>query len=272
MIQRIVSSLIMLPLFALVFIGGRALLLACLFIGVAGMREFFHSFEKAAAQAENRGARPSHAIACTAAAGLYCIDLLARDRSALYMLWFFLTILLSFLYLLGSDRRRIEDGMVTLTGIFYICFFSYHVSLVEQLPEHGRTAVWLVFLTAFGSDIMAFFTGAVLGRHKLCPRISPKKTVEGAVGGFVGSILFCGAFGSLFAPALLLHCLIMGAGGGVVAQLGDLTASVFKRGLGIKDYGVLIPGHGGILDRFDSVLFTAPFIYYYTVLIIPVTI
>jgi phosphatidate cytidylyltransferase len=273
MIQRIVSSLIMLPLLTLVFIGGRALLAACFVIGVLGVREFFRSFERAVStRSASRGAHPSHAIAYAAAVGLYCIDLFARDKGALYMLWFFLTVLLSFLYLFGSDRRRIEDGMATLTGIVYICFFSYHVSLVEQASQYGRVTVWLIFLTAFGTDIMAFFTGSIFGRHKLCPRISPKKTVEGAVGGFLGSILLCGAFGYLFAPALLWHCLIMGAAGSVVAQLGDLTASVFKRNLGIKDYGNLIPGHGGILDRFDSVLFTAPFVYYYTVLVIPITV
>jgi phosphatidate cytidylyltransferase len=119
---------------------------------------------------------------------------------------------------------------------------------------------------------MAFFTGSLIGRHKLCPAISPKKTVEGAVGGFVGSVLLCGAFGYLLMPALLASCLILGAIGGVAAQLGDLTASVFKRGLGIKDYGNLIPGHGGILDRFDSVLFTAPVVYYYAALVIPMTV
>jgi phosphatidate cytidylyltransferase len=111
-----------------------------------------------------------------------------------------------------------------------------------------------------------------LGRHKLCPSVSPQKTVEGAVGSLVGSLLLCGAFGYLLMPALLVHCLIIGAIGGVVSQLGDLTASVFKRNLGIKDYSNLIPGHGGILDRFDSVLFTAPCIYYYAVLVIPMTV
>jgi phosphatidate cytidylyltransferase len=262
----------MLPLLAIVFVGGKALLAACFVIGVLGMREFFRSFERAVSvRAKSRGAHPSHAIAYAAAVFLYCIDLFARDKGAFYMLWFFLAVLLSFLYLFGSDKRRIEDGMVTLTGIFYICFFSYHVSLVEQAPQYGRMAVWLIFLTAFGTDIMAFLTGRALGRHKLCPNISPKKTVEGAVGGFVGSVLFCGAFGFLLMPVLLAHCLIIGALGGVLAQLGDLTASLFKRNLGVKDYGALIPGHGGILDRFDSVLFTAPFIYYYTVLVIPMT-
>jgi phosphatidate cytidylyltransferase len=262
----------MLPLLAVVFIGGRVLLAACFLIGVLGMREFFRSFERAVAlRSKSPGAHPSHAVAYAAAVALYCIDLFAPDRSLFYMLWFFLAVLLSLLYLFGSDKRRIEDGMVTLTGIFYICFFSYHVSLVDQLPQSGLM-VWLIFLTAFGTDIAAFLTGRALGRHKLCPAVSPQKTVEGAVGGFVGSVLLCGAFGYLLMPALLIHCLIVGAIGGVVSQLGDLTASLFKRNLGIKDYGSLIPGHGGILDRFDSVLFTAPFLYYYIALVIPKTI
>jgi phosphatidate cytidylyltransferase len=257
----------MLPLFAIVFIGGYPLLAACFLIGVAGMREFFRSFESAVAlNSKSRGAQPSRAVAYAAAVGLYCIDLFATDRGSFYMLWFFLTPLLSFLYLFTSDKRRIDDGMVTLTGIFYICFFSYHVALVDRLPPH-RLMVWLVFLTAFGTDIAAFFTGRAFGRHKLCPSVSPGKTVEGAIGGFAGSVIVCGAFGYLFIHELFVHCLIIGALGSVFSQLGDLTASIFKRNLGIKDYGNLIPGHGGILDRFDSVIFTAPFVYYYATLI-----
>jgi phosphatidate cytidylyltransferase len=261
----------MLPLFAIVFIGGYPLLAACFLMGVAGMREFFRSFESAAAlSSKSRGAHPSRAVAYAAACGLYCIDLFAPDRGSFYMLWFFLTPLLSFLYLFTSDKRRLDDGMVTLTGIFYICFFSYHVALVDRLPPRGLM-VWLVFLTAFGTDIAAFFTGRAFGRHKLCPSVSPGKTVEGAIGGFAGSIIVCGAFGYVFMPELFVHCLIIGALGSVLSQLGDLTASIFKRNLGIKDYGNLIPGHGGILDRFDSVMFTAPFVYYYATLIIPIT-
>jgi phosphatidate cytidylyltransferase len=261
----------MLPLLAIVFIGGYPLLAACFVIGIAGMREFFRSFESAVTiQSKSRGAHPSQAVAYAAAVLLYCIDLFAPDRGAFYMLWFFLTPLLSFLYMFTSVKRRPDDGMVTLTGIIYICFFSYHVALVDRLPQ-GGLVVWLIFLTAFGTDVAAYFTGRAFGRHKLCPSISPGKTVEGAVGGFAGSILVCGAFGYLLMPELFAHCLIIGAAGGVAAQLGDLTASIFKRNLGIKDYGNLIPGHGGILDRFDSVLFTAPFVYYYAALVIPMT-
>ena len=92
--------------------------------------------------------------------------------------------------------------------------------------------------------------------------------MEGSAGGILGSILLCGLFSYFLIPRLLIHCLIIGLLGGIVSQFGDLTASIFKRKMGIKDYGNLIPGHGGILDRFDSVLFTAPMVYYYIILIL----
>ena len=128
--------------------------------------------------------------------------------------------------------------------------------------------VWLVFLSAFGSDIFAYFTGFAIGKHKLCPEISPKKTVEGAIGGIIGSSLLCGIFGMIFYKEQILNCFVMGFVGAFFAMGGDLIASVFKRKMKIKDYGNLIPGHGGILDRFDSVLLTAPFIYYYILIVI----
>ena len=115
---------------------------------------------------------------------------------------------------------------------------------------------------------MAYFTGYFLGKHKLCPKISPKKTIEGSIGGIIGSVVLSALFGYFFFERILIHCIIIGIIGGIVSQFGDLTASVFKRKMGIKDYGNLIPGHGGILDRFDSVLFTAPMVYYYIMLVL----
>jgi phosphatidate cytidylyltransferase len=111
-------------------------------------------------------------------------------------------------------------------------------------------------IVAFGTDIFAYFSGYLLGKHKLCPSISPKKTVEGAVGGLLGSMVLTLVFLYFFSPDLLLHGLWIGFMGSLLSQVGDLVASMFKRKLGIKDYGTLIPGHGGILDRFDSVVFT----------------
>ncbi len=257
---RILSAIIMLPLLALVFVGGRLLLMACFVIGIMGVREFYHGFE-------SLNIKPSYMVANVSILGLYAINLFAPAEYQYYMFWFIFVVILSLLYLFNISKRELTDAMATLTGIFYVIFLSFHVTLVEQTGEYG-ILVWLVFITAFGTDSMAYFTGYAFGKHKLAPKISPKKTIEGSIGGILGSILFCAIFGYFVIPRILVHCIIIGILGGIISQFGDLTASIFKRKMGIKDYGNLIPGHGGILDRFDSVLFTAPMVYYYVMLII----
>lgn len=256
---RVLSGLIMLPLLALVFFGGKVLLAGCILVGAMGVREFYKAFE-------NIGIKPSHVIAYIMTAILYAINIFT-DKAEFYVGWCFITILVSLLYLFNVDVRKLEDSMVTMLGIFYVVFFSFHVTLTEQTGKYG-ILVWLIFLTAFGTDIMAYFSGYIFGKHKLCPKISPKKTIEGSVGGTLGSIILSGVFGYFFANEIFIHCIIIGALGGIVSQFGDLTASIFKRKIGVKDYGNLIPGHGGIMDRFDSVLFTAPLVYYYISLVL----
>ncbi|MBN7772128.1 phosphatidate cytidylyltransferase [Clostridium aminobutyricum] len=256
---RILSGLIMTPLLIVVVLGGKVLALACFAIGIMGVREFYNGFK-------SLNMKPSYSVAYISTIALYAINLLIGG-SDWYMLWFFGSILLSLLYLFKIEERNLEDAMATITGIVYVVFFSFHVALVEQTAEYS-ILVWLIFLTAFGTDVMAYFTGYAFGKHKLCPTISPKKTIEGAIGGTLGSVILCGVFGHFFAPDVFIHCMVIGVLGGIVSQFGDLTASIFKRKMGIKDYGNLIPGHGGILDRFDSVLFTAPIIYYYITLVL----
>lgn len=257
---RVISGLVMVPiLFGILYFGGPVLAGACFLIAVIGVSEFFSGFE-------NMGVKPSKIIAYIAAILLYLINVLELPFST-YMLWFFISVLLPMLYMFKINERKLGDGIATMTGIFYVVFFSYHILLVSQLERYSLL-VWLVFFSAFGSDIMAYFTGYLIGKHKLCPNLSPKKTVEGAVGGLLGGAIACGIFGLLFLKPILPHCLIMGASAAAFSQIGDLTASLFKRKMGIKDYGELIPGHGGIMDRFDSILFTAPFIYYYAVFVI----
>lgn len=256
---RILSGLVMVPLLAILYFGGYVLFAACLLIGIMGVREFYNGFAK-------MGIKPNFVIACAAAVSLYMINLFT-EKYEWYMLWFFATALVSLLYLFNIEHRRLEDAMATMTGIFYVIFFSFHVALVEQAGAYGNL-VWLIVITAFGTDVMAYFSGYLLGKHKLCPKISPKKTIEGSVGGIMGSAILSGLFGYFFMSDILVHCLIIGVLGGIVSQFGDLTASIFKRKMGIKDYGNLIPGHGGILDRFDSVLFTGPMVYYYITLVI----
>lgn len=255
---RVLSGLIMLPLLAILLIGGYVLFAACLLIGIMGVREFYNGFHA-------MDIKPNFIIACVAAVALYVIDLFTDDASW-YMVWLFGVVLVSLLYLFNIEHRKLEDAMATITGIVYVIFFSFHVTLVEQ-TAYG-ILIWLIVITAFGTDIMAYFTGFAFGKHKLCPKISPKKTIEGSIGGILGSVILSGLFGYFFTPDILVHCIIIGVLGGIVSQFGDLTASIFKRKMGIKDYGNLIPGHGGILDRFDSVLFTGPMVYYYIVLVI----
>ena len=256
---RIISGLLMLPFLLVFFFGGKVLMLGCFIIGIMGVREFFNGFYAL-------DIKPSYIIAYVSIFALYSMNLFVKDYQW-YMLWFFLVILLSLLYLFKIEERKLEDAMATITGIFYVVFFSFHVVLVDQTGEYS-ILVWLIIFSAFATDVMAYFTGYILGKHKLCPKISPKKTIEGSIGGMLGSVLICGAFGYFIMPRILVHCLIIGLIGGIVSQFGDLTASIFKRKMGIKDYGNLIPGHGGILDRFDSVLFTGPMVYYYIALVL----
>ena len=257
---RILSGLLLLPLLLLLLLGGRILLIGCFIIGAVGVKEFYRGFE-------NMGVKPSSFIANISILGLYAINIFTSGADQLYMLWFAMVVFLNLLYLFKIDQRQLADAMATMVGIFYIIYFSYHFVLIDQIAQYG-ILVWLVLITAFGTDTMAYFTGYALGKHKLCPRISPKKTIEGSIGGILGSVIFSGIFGYFIVNDLLIHCIIIGVLGGVVSQLGDLSASIFKRKMGIKDYGNLIPGHGGILDRFDSVLFTAPMVYYYIIFVL----
>lgn len=132
--------------------------------------------------------------------------------------------------------------------------------------------MWLIFLSSWGCDTCAYCVGVLFGKHKMAPKLSPKKSVEGGVGGIAGAALLGALFAFLMnrwggAQANPLHYAVICGSGGVISQIGDLAASAIKRNHDIKDYGKLIPGHGGILDRFDSVIFTAPVIYYLTMLL-----
>ena len=141
---------------------------------------------------------------------------------------------------------------------------------VRQLSD-GLFIIPLVFLSAWGNDTCAYCVGMLIGKHKMTPKLSPKKSVEGLIGGLVGAALLGMAYGALCGSHLpsmgnaVLACGIICGVGAAIAVIGDLTASAIKRDTGIKDYGKLIPGHGGVLDRFDSILFTAPIVYYLAV-------
>lgn len=255
----------MLPLLLVVYLGGYVLMSFCLLVGIIGLLEFYNAFEKIDLKA-------SKIFGISILLGLYIINLLSGffvgdNLQQGISLWFFLVIIGSLLYMfVGFDNRKPEEAFLTAFGVLYVGYFSFHIILIDQTAY--PTLIWLVILTAFGTDIFAYFTGYFFGKHKLSPSISPKKTIEGAVGGVVGSVILSVTFILIVQANLIFHGLVMGILGSVISQFGDLTASIIKRKIGIKDYGNLIPGHGGVLDRFDSVLFTAPFIYYYITWII----
>ena len=261
---RILSGLIMLPLLVIIILRGWVLFAGCFALSLLAVYEFFRGFKEL-------NIKPSYPIAVGSTIALYLIGLLcfvgtpfstALFSSALFiMLWAFASVFACLLYLFKIEERKLEDAMVTLVGIFYVVFFCYHLALLGMDEFLGLT-VWLVVITAFGTDICAYFAGVTMGKHKLCPIISPKKTWEGAIGGVLGSMILCLIFGLIFMKDAILLCLIVGFLGSIISMFGDLTASIFKRKMGSKDYGNLIPGHGGIMDRFDSILFTAPLVYY----------
>jgi len=168
--------------------------------------------------------------------------------------------------LVFHEKTEVTSAALTVFSVFYIPFLFSFVPLV-MLLEKGRFLIWFVILGAFATDTFAYFTGVFLGRHKLCPKISPKKTIEGAVGGTLGCGIFFVIFGWLFNTVWqtdfsLVQLFLIGLIAAVVAQLGDLSASIIKRKFGVKDYGTLFPGHGGIMDRCDSLIFVAPLIYF----------
>lgn len=175
----------------------------------------------------------------------------------------FLYMIVLFAQLLASGlQRKIQDLCVCLLSGVAVPFMLSALVRIVVLPG-GRCLIFIPFLMAFLSDTGAYFVGIFFGKHKLCPVISPKKTVEGFVGGIVTAVAGMLVFGLIMERYFLfevnyLLAFVYGLFGSVAGVMGDLSMSVIKRQTGIKDYGNLIPGHGGILDRFDSVMITAP--------------
>jgi len=173
-------------------------------------------------------------------------------------------LVLSVLFMRTSQNltTAVTHIAASLFGTLYVGFLISHVSLIQNL-NHGKTWVLFLIVTVWGDDIFAFSCGSLFGKHKLYPKISPKKTYEGLAGGVLGSMLIASVFSFLFLPHVAFGtCIFLALGIGVLGQVGDFTESMLKRSARVKDSGDLIPGHGGMLDRLDSFLFSSPFLYY----------
>ena len=150
-----------------------------------------------------------------------------------------------------------------LAGLVYVPMLACVWPLLKK--ELGPEWLFLALALAFGSDTLAYFGGRAFGKHKLYEAVSPKKTIEGSIGGLVGGVLAMVGMGHYWlAPEIpITHCVALGLIGSALGQIGDLVESMIKRTFGIKDSGHILPGHGGMLDRVDGLLFVAPLIYYY---------
>ncbi|MDA8126093.1 MAG: phosphatidate cytidylyltransferase [Deltaproteobacteria bacterium] len=199
--------------------------------------------------------------------------LLAAGLGNTALMTAFLTFSVLAVLMLNLLRSGDEDlgiavvGKVIL-GIFYIPLLMSHFILIRQTPA-GALWIFFILVLAFGGDIAAYYVGRGLGKRKLLPKVSPGKTVEGTIGLFAGSVAGGLLFSHFFLPALAAtHVVALGLVGGIAGQLGDLAESALKRAAGVKDSGTLLPGHGGILDRLDCLMFITPFVYYYRVYIV----
>jgi len=175
-------------------------------------------------------------------------------------------------------KKSLVTVAVTISGVVYVAVLAGCLVGVRMMPDMLTTPLTprlssklllMFFAMVVLADTGAYYTGRLIGRHKLAPRVSPGKTIEGAVGGLVAAIA-AGPLSRLlfFHEIPLVHALVLGALIGVLGPIGDLAESMLKRGAGVKDSGTLLPGHGGVLDRVDSILFCAPLLYYYSRLFI----
>lgn len=258
---RLLSGIVLVAVALLTIIsGGYVLFFTLLGISLIGMQELYKVMK----------VREDHFNALEIAgyfgAVIYYV-LMSLDFEKYGMMGVIISFMMfMFVYVFTYPKFKADQVMPAFFGVVYVAVMLSFIYLTRNLPD-GKFLVWLIFLCSWGCDTCAYCVGVLIGKHKMAPVLSPKKSIEGAVGGVVGAALLgaiyavaTGSYNPNPAHTPLIYAIICGVGA-LVSMVGDLAASAIKRQENIKDYGTLIPGHGGILDRFDSVIFTAPVIY-----------
>lgn len=258
---RVITSVVLIPLLFIVvwFLPPVYFSVLAIVAAVLGLHEF-HGMVKA------RGLKPLETVGFL----LGAIVLLEFSRTGMQRLGYDLVVTFSLLAVLTArlfSKRpvegAVEDIAVTLLGVLYVAMlFGFQVAI--HRGSQGKYWLMFMYLVIWASDTGAYYVGSAFGKHRLYEKISPKKSIEGLGGGVAASVLvavLCKLWlvkGLGWGPAILLGAVLA-----LVGTIGDLAESLIKRSVGVKDSGTLIPGHGGILDRMDSMLFAAPVLYYY---------
>lgn len=259
---RLLSGIVLVIIALVTVIGGGDLLFATLLIiSLIGMSELYKILDVN---------KKLLGITGYAAAVVYYLLVRFDKKDMILMAAIAFLVVLMAVYVFSYPKYKADQVMMTYFGFFYVAVMLSYI-YQTRLLVNGAFSVWLVFICSWGCDTCAYCVGMLIGKHKMAPKLSPKKSVEGGIGGIAGAVLI-GAFYALIVNKAasgvnldILSYAVIGGAGGAISQIGDLAASAIKRNHDIKDYGKLIPGHGGILDRFDSVIFTAPIIYYLAV-------
>lgn len=270
-LTRLLSGvvLVVLALFT-ILTGGYLLAAVLLFLALTA----FHELTKACGLSDRTGGtRGLEVIGYIGIVTYYLLMTFCEERIYLFLMLIVILVAFMFLYVFSFPRYHAEQIMCAFFCVAYAPVMLSFIFLVRELP-YGVYSVWMIFISSWICDTCAYAVGMLIGKHKLAPVLSPKKSIEGAVGGVAGAALV-GALYAYFVVEPVIReqnvtwvFVLISAVGAVISQVGDLAASAIKRNHEIKDYGKLIPGHGGVMDRFDSVIFTAPMIYFLALLLI----
>lgn len=262
--QRLVSGIILIVIAAFaLYMGGMITLAATLVISLIGYSELLRIFhiEKSSLAV----------IGYTGCILFYVALFFDLAQWTVPIIILFLIVLLG-CYVIRFPKYKLNQMMGCFFGFVYVGVMLSYIYQIRILPNGGEFVV-LLFLAAWGNDTLAYCVGMLIGKHKLTPELSPKKSIEGFIGGIIGAVALGAIYGIYIQTRLrlsfdpvMMFPIICGVGA-VISVVGDLAASAIKRDAGIKDYGSIIPGHGGILDRFDSLLLISPVIYYIMIMI-----
>jgi len=256
MLKRVVSSIIGAPLLiGFVLLGGVYLEIGVLLLTIIGLYEFYAAFK-------SKNIHPIKWVGYLATILIY-LGYYFEFSLTLQLVTTCVVFVLLVYNMLGKHNHLLASA-VTVFGMLYITYFFYHIIMISDLDSNFF--IWYIFILAWANDTCAYFVGVKFGSKKILPSVSPNKTVEGALGGIIGSTIASCVYAYHFNQDFFLFAIYLGVFGSIVAMAGDFVASKIKRQLDVKDFGNIIPGHGGILDRFDSILFTAPLVYYFMIL------